>query len=330
MKNASEGSNPSVAAMPWEVPTAFFLAKNTGCVLTIFLYNENKDRDGVRSIADDDKERMSVMMDRIASLDQVSNKNPVFLQVDLYETPKEYRDEYEMPYATATVAAMRSYDDGGDKMVTMAVLKPAEQLHEAAFRRAPQTGDYLSCLTSEMDLKELQPTADLQDAYQAFQKMHKEAPYQVTGSLYEETPVYMSYDVRKEFPRFPEIKDTEKTWDLADARLRDGSAVDSLGAAEKWMLENHPAYVQGMTITQKCPSGNFMMSAVPCAEYPQGQYETFEGRMNYAQARAAELGVELGSERVKDILPAYEQKAERRMPLMPAEQREQQSEFELG
>lgn len=257
---------------------------------------------------------MKIMIDKEAALKDVTNDTPVFMQVDLYETPAEYRDDYEMPYASAKVATLRFYADDSDRMITMAVLE-SSTLREAMFRQAPRMGDYVSCLDSEMDGRVIPETPELKQAYADFRKMHDEAPYQVSAALYSETPSYFSYDTRRAFPTFKQLEGSEQTWDLSQERLADGSAVDSLEAAEKWVLENHPAYVQGMSISQKCPSGNFMMTAVPCAEYPQGQFETFDGRLDYARSRAAQLGVTIGPERAQDMWKDHTM--DRRLPETP-------------
>lgn len=248
----------------------------------------------------------------------VSKENPAFMSVNLYESPEEYRGQYDKPYAHVTVAVTSVNEYEGQRMLTMAILEPGEQLQASNFRKVPGQGDYVSCSDTEIDGMVLEPTFDLGVKYDAFRKMHDEAPYQVTGSLYSETPVYFSYDKNKQFPRYPVLESTTKTWDLQNETLQDGSKIGSLKDAEKWVLENHPAYIQGIAIMQKCPSGSFFMSAVPNPEYPEGEFETYEGRMKYAEKRAMDLGVEIGKERAEDVLAA--QRQGRALPNTPTEE----------
>ena len=102
-------------------------------------------------------------------------------------------------------------------------------------------------------------------------------------------------------PEYDEIKGTERTFDLSGAMLKDGSPINSLEAAQCWMLENHEPLYMGMSAHQKCPGGDFMFGAVPSA-YPEGYRETYENRRMYAQQDAERFGVMLSEENAHDIL----------------------------
>ena len=47
---------------------------------------------------------------------------------------------------------------------------------------------------------------------------------------------------------------------------------------------------------------DFVMMAVPCGEYPDGQFENYESRRLYAELEAQRMGVVIGKETAKDVL----------------------------
>lgn len=80
------------------------------------------------------------------------------------------------------------------------------------------------------------------------------------------------------------IPNTEVTEDIPNAH--------SLDDGMKWMLENHPGQIMGMSMSTS--SGDFHASAIPCGEYGDGRYETRQARELYAAEEAKRLGVVLG------------------------------------
>lgn len=240
-----------------------------------------------------------------------TKENPVFVKMDLYETPSYYRESEELPYATNALIAVSkvSRDEDYDYYVHGDVLDPGAAISEPVFRRQPQFGDYMGWSIADFEGEIVQqPTAEMQNLYSQFQELHENAPYKVKGALYAEEAIYSSWDDGRQFPQYARLDATSQTWDLDGAKLRDGRDVNSLDTAEMWMLENHPAYIQGMSIYQDIPSGNFMLSCVPCPEYKEGEYETYEGRRQYAAEKADRLGVTLGKETAEDVLTAWREK----------------------
>ena len=108
-----------------------------------------------------------------------------------------------------------------------------------------------------------------------FQKLHKEAPYVITGRLFGECPEFLSLDKKKMHPRY-EIME-EITWTPEE--------VHSLEEAEIWLLTNHPEYYMGSNISQDCPSGDYLGIPVPgvFTWYEQGTFETIENRKMFAE-----------------------------------------------
>lgn len=155
--------------------------------------------------------------------------------------------------------------------------------------------------------------------YKDFQDMHNNTPFTVVGRLYSEDATYLAFDQTHDYPQYAEIEGTEKTWDLKDATLKDGSPVKSLEAVDKWMLENHPAYYMGYSAAQDCPSGDFVVNVVPGMGYPKGMDDTFAHRMDYAKMHAVEMGVQIGPDETRQVLADARAKQElpkkeRRLP----------------
>lgn len=123
----------------------------------------------------------------------------------------------------------------------------------------------------------------------------------VFGRLFSEKATYYSWDKERQFPRYDSIRETERTWDLCGEKLRDGRVVDSLKTAEMWLLENHPAFIQGANIEW---GEDFSMGCVPCSEYEEGYFESYEGRLRYAKRLADRYGVTVGEETAEDVLRA--------------------------
>ena len=240
-----------------------------------------------------------------SALLNATKDNPVFVKMDLYETPKYYREDEELPYATDALVAVSkvSRDEDYDYYIHGDVLNPGNLISDPIYRHQPVFGDYMGWTVADFDGNVItEPTKEMRDLYQNFQDLHDNAPYKVDGALYSEDAIYSKWDDNHQFPQYVRLDTTSQTWDLTSEKLRDGRSVNSLDTAEMWMLENHPAFVQGMRIYQDIPSGNFMLSCVPCPEYREGEYETYEGRRQYAADRAERLGVILGKETAEDVL----------------------------
>ena len=127
--------------------------------------------------------------------------------------------------------------------------------------------------------------------------------FRVSARLYSEIAEYSNWDKEHEFPHYNEIKGTERKFDLENATLNNGTLVTSLETAKMWMLENHPDYLQGCCIVEKVDrNADFAMMAVPCGEYPDGQFENYENRRLYAELEAERMGVVIGKETARDVL----------------------------
>lgn len=212
---------------------------------------------------------------------------------NLVEESKYYNES--TPNAYATILAKLVNSDIHTDIVSYNVLKVLNQdLSNKLMGRGLEFGDYLNIkkgyfIDTNLSPEEIKQCEILD---KKFEKLHKDAPYKIIGSIYSENPTYYDWDSNKKFPNFEEIKREE--W------MPDN--VHSLDDCEKWILENHPSYYMGFSATQQCPSGNFRMGAVPCGEYPKGRYETIKGRELYAKERAEKLKITLGQfETDKDI-----------------------------
>ncbi|MBP3781710.1 MAG: hypothetical protein J6I68_00515 [Butyrivibrio sp.] len=195
---------------------------------------------------------------------------------------KIYGEEGEItPYLTALVAKNKGLDD--DEFTSYKVLEVIESdENQLTLGRIPEFGDYISLRNScteivqaeeDMTPYRLNAAKELEEKFDA---LHRNAPYHIHGIFFEE----LGGD--KSIPKILEEKDFEAPeW------------VKSLEDAEIWMLETHPDYYMGCTIAQRCNCGDFLATAMPCAEYDKKDYETWEGRRNYAQRKLNELGDKL-------------------------------------
>ena len=263
------------------------------------------------------KEGMNRMLSQndMRTLEGATKEDPRFVKLDIYD----YRPEgdYDVPRTTDVVGAVTGvFHDSDGPAIQIAVLDPGQQVADSIYRPL-QNGDWLFKDAASVDATVLEPTKDLRDQYNAFQALHENAPYQVRGAIYAETPSYAGWDWEQRFPVYDEIGGTERLWTVEKGtKLSDGTEVQSLNDVEKWVLENHPAYLQGMSVMQSIPSGDFMFTPNPSPEYPQGTYETLDARMEYARTRADALGVELGTETAHDVLS--KRAAERQLPEGPS------------
>ena len=158
--------------------------------------------------------------------------------------------------------------------------------------RGLQDGDYYS---TSGKYKEMAPLSEAErekckEWEKEFDAMHERADYDITGTLYSVEPTYYDWDKEHHFPNFAEI----------DKKIWEHIPVKSIDDAKRWVLENYPDYYMGMSASQNCPSGNFMMGAVPCIEYGENMYKTYADRRNWAEQEAARLGCTIGPQKVFD------------------------------
>lgn len=95
--------------------------------------------------------------------------------------------------------------------------------------------------------------------------------YRVIGTLYTSIPKYYSWDKDKTFPYFDKLE--EKEWEVEAESAKD---------AIIWLMNNYPEYYMGgsahcITVGRS----EFYMTAVPCLEYGNGNYETVDNRVAY-------------------------------------------------
>lgn len=218
--------------------------------------------------------------------ENATTETPVFAKINLYSTPKAYRYSDEKPYVTDMVVAItKVVEEDWIYYVKMCVLYGGT--YTGGKTSAPKFGDYLTQDYNDFDFVDIMPTSDeLNSRYQEFRELHKNAPYKVIARKYSEVT---------NSSKFAKSIGKEQIWHLGDAVLGDGTKINSLNDAIKWVLENHPSYIQGMCIAQDCPSGNLYCASVPCDEYGIGFYETYENRYNYAKNWADDLGVVVGA-----------------------------------
>lgn len=258
----------------------------------------------------------------LRKMDAATPEAPVFLTGPIGKWDY-YGDDTELSYKgiTAVTGRTEEEDHHGNPEYRLSVLQVDERGLDPSGKVAGwRAGDYAVRSSGELrDAVVVEKTSELEQLYHAFQEMHKTAPFEVSGRLYSETPSYRKWDTEQKYPEYDEIPETVQVFDLAGAKLRDGSEVNSLDAAQCWMLENHPALFMGMSAHQKCPSGDLLFGAVPSA-YPEGYRETYENRWTYAQQEADRFGVTLGTETAHDILrDLHAQKAEEQHRQMAAE-----------
>ena len=240
----------------------------------------------------------------LRKMDAATPENPVFLTGAVGKW--DYSgDDTELSYSGITAVTGRAEDEDhhGNPEYRLSVLKVNECGVDMSGKEANwRMGEYAVRSSGELrDTNLVDKTPELEQLYKDFQDLHKTAPYEVSGRLYSETPSYRSWDDEHKYPEYDEIKGTERTFDLSGATLKDGSPINSLEAAQCWMLENHEPLYIGMSAHQKCPGGDFMFGAVPSA-YPEGYRETYENRRMYAQQDAERFGVMLSEENAHDIL----------------------------
>lgn len=223
-----------------------------------------------------------------------SKESPVYVKANLYEEPLRFRKSSDRPYAVDVILAVVSAtEDYFDICIHTAVVDPGTPVYEPFYCHQIRFGDYYNLEQDQADIEVIPSSEELNTAYARFLELHRSAPFFVTARLYQETATYPAWDKDHLYPHYAAVEGTEHTWSLEGEKLMNGQLVNSLETAQIWMVENHPEYLQGMCIRQEIPSGDFSCSSVPGKEYPEGMYETFEGRMKYAQDLARRLGTQI-------------------------------------
>lgn len=240
---------------------------------------------------------------------EASQTKPVFVHAECYDGFDSDRGSDEKPWADFDCAVIGfTVDSSGISCVNMAIIDEGRNCDlESDFMEHPVFGDYFSIEPELLVISDVQRPERMNDLYEAFKKMHTEGGYIVYGMLYEEEPT-----TNGKYVYYQPVENTANVWDLSEAYLNDGSKVSSVDDAFKWLLEQHPAYLEGVIIMQNCPSGDWLRMAPPAnfIGYPAGAYENYNNRYEYAQQAAEEWGVVLGTERAEDILKALHEKEE--------------------
>lgn len=225
--------------------------------------------------------------------------SPVFARVSLYDTPAEYRQSDEKPYAVVIAGVRDAVNIDGEISYMSDVVK-IEETNASAWRRIPEVGSIVPLTDNTVDVA-LVDGGPYQQIYKDLQEAREKAPFQVSGRLYGEMPRYASYDKDHMWPQYETLDRTSMSWTCPDH-------VKNLDDAYKWVIENHPAYVQGVAIAQVgIPSPDFMLQPVPGCSYPEGYFETYENRMAWAAQEADRLGVKMGKETPEDVLKTTQQ-----------------------
>lgn len=255
----------------------------------------------------------------IESFYNATSENPVFIHGTFWTELPNGR-EAVASRGTAAIMGQHQIDDpyGYDEDRFRVAYLDQEVIGDPKWVRR-EFGDWDLIKLSDVPDGEVVFDPAVQDRYHKWQDLHENSPYMVQGRLYSETPEYLPFDPDHSHPQYMPIKETEHVWDLTNEHLKDGSSIKSLEAVEKWMLENHPAYYMGYTVSQQCPSGDFCANTIPGGGYPEGTDDTFAHRMEYAKSMADSLGVEVGPDETKDALQELKQtrdvtKKERRLP----------------
>ncbi len=258
---------------------------------------------------------------------EATPEKPVFVHMACYDRFDQDRGTDEKPWADFDSAVIGFLaDPSGVSCVRLAVIDEGQSLDTVSdFMDHPIFGDYFAIEPELLTVSDVRRPERMNDLYESFKELHAEGGYLVYGTLYAETP-----SVKDNFLYYQPIEGSATVWNLESEFLRDGTKVSSCDDAFKWVLENHPAYLEGVTIMQNCPSGDWLRMAVPCnfVGYPDGSYETYQNRLNYAQDAADELNVQLGSERAEDVLKAMREEEEAKRQQEEEKKKEDQKKEE--
>lgn len=95
--------------------------------------------------------------------------------------------------------------------------------------------------------------------------------YTIHGSRYDETAIYYKWDRDRKFPEYTRIESAQYEVE-----------ANCLDEAEDWLIENHPEFYMGCSITNE--KGDFLMTPIPCCEYGYGNFETEAARIAYVRS----------------------------------------------
>lgn len=262
---------------------------------------------------------MSIMLYSEAKemFSEATPEKPVFVHVACYDRFDEDREPGEKPWTEFDSAAIGFLSDpSGVSCVRLAVIDEGPKTESVSdFVEHPVFGDYFSIEPELLVVSEVKAPHKVNPLYESFQQLHADGGYLVYGCLYAEQPSFMNG-----LKYYQPLEGTASVWDLSDESVA-GTKVSSTDDAFRWLLNQHPAYLEGVTILQNCPSGEWLRMAPPAGffGYPEGSYETYQNRMEYARQAAEEWGVELGSEKAEDVL-AKLAKPEPAVEVKPVEQ----------
>jgi hypothetical protein len=191
------------------------------------------------------------------------------------------------------VTGPRESDDYDDETRYSLYAIRVDEPYSSENRSRPlQFGDFLTRSDDALKDMSIVQSPEAERLYKECQDLHANAPFVVQGRLYTDHPI-------NEYS-YGSIPGTERTWEMKDERLPDGSPVNSLAACEAWLVHNHPAYLSGCGIHQECPSGDFECRSVPSAY--GGRVEDVAYRWAEAKELADQYGVPMGTKTWDDEL----------------------------
>ena len=208
-------------------------------------------------------------------------ENPMFAEIEVYSDDVDdhykFKPEWRGRVACTGVAKVQIEDDYGFRPETQAKFRAIEdgtKLNDIRYGYHIKSSTGFPGTTENFVIKEmLESTPDLINQYK---------------KCIDDIKVHVTYrDFGEELNKYGMaeiIPNTEVSVDIPGAH--------SLDEGMKWMLENHPGQIMGMSMSTS--SGDFLASAVPCCEYPKGRYENRQARELYAKEEAERLGVTLG------------------------------------
>ena len=226
-------------------------------------------------------------------LDMATPENPVFIAGTLGDG---WGDHVQPSWKGmfAVIGPRESDDYGEESRYSMYAIRVDTPYSSENPSRPLQFGDFLVKSADELENMVVVSGAEAERLYQNCIDLHENAPYIASGCLYTDQPI-------GRYAEYGSIPGSEKTWNLKDERLQDGSPIKSLDDGEKWILENHPAYYVGCGVHQDCPSGDIKFQCVPRA-YGEGAFENVANRWTYAAEEAKRLGVTMGTKTWDDEL----------------------------
>ena len=216
---------------------------------------------------------------------------PVFIEGTLQDGWGDYMSP-SWKGLFAVTGPRESDDYDVETRYSLYALRVDEPYSQENRSRPLQFGDFITRSDDALKDMSIVQNPEAERLYKECQDLHENAPFVVQGRLYTDHPV-------DEYS-YGSIPGTERTWEMKDERLPDGSAVNSLAACEAWIVHNHPAYLPGCGIHQDCPSGDFECCVVP-SPYG-GRVEDVAYRWAKAKELADHYGVPMGTKTWDDEL----------------------------